>query len=148
MVSAEHAAPPPERAFPPIAEMALGAMALVIIGGIFIAGHVAGKVPKEVPLGLPIGLLIAAGILLAATLVILTRLQNFAWKPFFQVFQWSLLGYLVIAGMIGYAFVVDGTRGSLLIVVILSLVVFAVAIPTLLAFSVARYQEPTQPAAG
>ncbi len=43
--------------------------------------------------------------------------------------------------MIGYAFIVDGTRGSLLLILIAMLLIFAVDIPMLLAFSVARYQE-------
>ena len=73
--------------------------------------------------------------------VTLSRVSPFAWRRFFQVFNWALLAYTVVAGMIGYAFVIDGTRGQVLAVLILMLVVFAVDIPLLFAFSVARYAE-------
>jgi hypothetical protein len=71
--------------------------------------------------------------------------RPFAWERFFQIFRWTLLAYAIIAGMIAYAFVTDGTRGSVLAVLLLMLVVFAVDIPLLLAFSVARYAEPVPP---
>jgi hypothetical protein len=132
------AAAPPEREYPPIAELSVGSMALVIIGGIYIASYA----PKTIPLLVPTLLLIGAGAVLAVNLVLLRGLREFAWRPFFLVFRWTLLAYLVIAGMIGYVFVVDGTRGSQLVVLILMLAIFAVDIPLLLSFSVARYQEP------
>jgi hypothetical protein len=56
--------------------------------------------------------------------------------------QWTLVAYVVIAGMLEYVFVVDGTRGGSLLVVSASLLVFAVDVPLILAFSVARYQTP------
>jgi hypothetical protein len=44
--------------------------------------------------------------------------------------------------MLEFVFVLDHTRGAVLVVLSLMLVVFAVDIPVVLAFSVARYQEP------
>ena len=55
---------------------------------------------------------------------------------------WVLLAYVVIAGMLEYVFVYDHTRGTQLLILTLMLVVFAVNIPMLLGFSVARFQEP------
>ncbi len=46
----------------------------------------------------------------------------------------------VIAGMLEFVFVRDGTGGSMLALVTVSLVIFAVDIPVLFAFSVARFQ--------
>jgi hypothetical protein len=57
----------------------------------------------------------------------------------------ALLAYLIEAGMLEYVFVLDHTRGSVLVVLTLMLAIFAVTIPMLLAFTVARYQ-PVQPA--
>ncbi|HEY2428783.1 MAG TPA: hypothetical protein VGI06_07630, partial [Acidimicrobiales bacterium] len=74
--------------------------------------------------------------------VSLSRLRSFAWATFFLVGKWALVAYLVIAGMLEYVFVLDHTRGSVLVVLTLMLAVFAVNIPLLLAFSVARYQPP------
>jgi hypothetical protein len=60
---------------------------------------------------------------------------------FFRVGGWALLAYGVIAGMLEFIFVFDHTRGGSLVVFTLSLLVFALDVPLLLAFSVARYQE-------
>jgi uncharacterized membrane protein len=48
----------------------------------------------------------------------------------------------VIAGMLEYVFVYDHTRGTQLVILSLMLFVFALNIPMLLGFSVARFQEP------
>jgi hypothetical protein len=126
-----------ERALPPIAELATVSLALIVVGGIYLAAHVPGTVTL-----LPaVILLIVSGGTLAANVVMLRRIPAFAWDRFFQIFQWTLLAYVFIAGMIGYAFVIDGTRGSVLVVLLLMLAIFAVDIPLLLAFSVARYAE-------
>jgi len=135
---ADHApgAAVPPRTLPPVAQMAVGSMALVIVAGIYIASHL----PERPALGPAVGLLIAAGVLLVVDLVAVSRLKGFAWKVFFRVGGWTLLAYGVISGMLEYVFVYDHTRGSSLVVLTLSLVVFALDIPLLLAFSVARYQ--------
>jgi hypothetical protein len=125
-----------ERRLPPIAEMAVVTMALVIVGGIDIAAYL----PRRAPLGPPIGLLVAAGLLLVANLVSLSRLRKFAWDKFFLVGGCALLAYIVIAGMLEYVFVLDHTPRTLLVLMSMMLAIFAVDIPLLFAFSVARYQ--------
>ena len=52
--------------------------------------------------------------------------------------KWSLLGYVVIAGMIEYSFLQNHLSGGPLVVLTLSLVVFAVHVPMLVGFTVAR----------
>ena len=126
----------PQRALPPVAEVAIASMIFVVIGGIYLAAYL----PQIAPLGPAIGLLVAAGVLLIANVVLLSRVRDFAWDTFILVGRWTLVAYVVIAGMLEYVFVVDHTRGSMLVVVTLMLVVYAVDIPVLLAFSVARYQ--------
>jgi hypothetical protein len=116
--------------------VAVLSMALVITGGIYMAAHI----PARVSLALPIGLLVAAGALVLANLVQLARLRKFAWSTFFLVGKWSLVAYLVITGMLEYIFVLDGTRGSTLAIMTVMLAIFALDVPVLLAFSVARYQ--------
>ena len=133
----------PERRLPPITELSVGAMILVVIGGIYLAS----KLPRSVPLAPAVGLVVAAGAFVLADIVALSRLREFAWRRFRAVFGWALLAYLVIAGMIEYVFVVDQTRGGPLVVLTLMLAVYAVDIPLILAFSVARYQ-PVEPPAG
>jgi hypothetical protein len=54
------------------------------------------------------------------------------------------VAYAVIAGMLEYVFLRDGTRGSQLVLVTLMLMAYAITIPMLFAFSVARYQPPDE----
>ena len=135
-VPGEEGAPP--SALPPVTEVSVAALLLVVIGGIDLASHL----PAHVSLGLPFALLAVAGLLLAANVILLSRVRIFAWRTFFRVAGWALLAYVVIAGMLEYIFLYDHTSGGALAVLSLSLLVYAVDIPLLLAFSVARYQPP------
>ena len=135
--------------YPPFTELGMLALALIVIGGIYLASHV----PQHVSLGPAIALLIASALVLTVNLALLARVPDFAWPRFFQVAKWALLGYAFTAGMIEYAFLRDGLRGGTLVILTLSLVVYAVQVPTLIAFTVARYEnssvdQPDTPAAG
>jgi hypothetical protein len=128
-----------ERALPPIDKLADLALVLVIIGGIYMAANLPGAIslaPAWVLAGL-------AALVLVVDVILLARITDFAWSYFWRVAGWALLAYTVIAGMIGYAFVYDGTRGQALGLLIAMLTIFAVIVPLLLGFSVARYQDTT-----
>ena len=129
-------APAAERRFPPIDKLADVALVLVIIGGIYMAANL----PGTVALGPAWALCALAAVVLVVDIVLLARIKDFAWQKFWLVAGWALLAYLVIAGMIGYAFVYDGVRGQALFLVLAMLGIFAVIVPLLLGFSVARYQ--------
>jgi hypothetical protein len=126
-----------DQPLPPVTQLAMASMALIVAGGIYLSAHL----PRHVPLGPAIGLLAASALLLAVNLLALTRVRDFAWDRFFQVGRWSLLGYLVIAGMIEYVFLRNHIGGGALVVLTLSLAVFAVHVPMLVGFTVARYAE-------
>jgi hypothetical protein len=126
----------PERRLPPISEVAVATIAAVVIGGIYLAAYL----PRTAPLGPAFALLGVAAVLLCWNVVTLSRLRAFAWDTFFLVAKWALLAYMIIAGMLEYVFILDHTRGGVLAVLTLMLAIFAVNIPMLLAFSVARYQ--------
>jgi hypothetical protein len=79
-------------------------------------------------------------LLLAVNLLALSRVKTFAWSCFFQVAKWALLAYVVVAGLIEFALVRDGMSGGPLVVLTLSIVVYAIHVPILTAFTVARYQ--------
>ncbi|MGI8968469.1 MAG: hypothetical protein ACR2GA_05120 [Chloroflexota bacterium] len=123
---------------PPISEVAVASMILIVCGGIYLAAYL----PNAAPLGPALAVLVLAIALLLVNAFNLNRLHEFAWDTFFLVGRWTFLAYLIIAGMLEYIFVVDQTRGGLLVVLTLMLLVYAVDIPVLLAFSVARYQTP------
>jgi hypothetical protein len=127
-----------DRNLPPVPALAVASMILVVTGGIYLAAHL----PRPAPLGPAVGLVVTAGALVAAAVAMISRTRPFAWSTFARVAGWSFVAYVVIAGLLEYVFVLDGTRGSVLVVLTLMLVIFAVDIPLLFGFSVARYQEP------
>jgi len=77
---------------------------------------------------------------MAANLVALARTTGFNWDAFFGVAKWALVAYAVIAGMLEFVFLHNGTSGGVLVVLTLSLAVYAVHVPLLIGFTVARYQ--------
>jgi hypothetical protein len=125
-----------ERRLPPVTELGVLSMALIVAGGISIAS----QLPGQVPLAIPVLLLVASTLVLAVNLALLARAPGFNWDAFFDVAKWALLAYAVIAGMLEFVFVNDGTTGGILVVLTLSLVVYAVHVPLLIGFTVARYQ--------
>ena len=127
-----------ERTLPPIQPIAIAIFALVVTGGVYTAAHL----PRHVPQGPTITLLSAAVLLLVLNAVLLSRIDGFAWGRFRQVAGWVLAAYVVIGGMLEYVFVYDHTRGTQLLILTLMLAVFAVNVPMLLGFSVARFDEP------
>lgn len=126
------------RRFPPVAELAIGSLTLVVIGGILMASYV----PRRPPLGGPAVLTAVSAALALTSVFLLSRLRPFAWGRFFLVFRWALLAYVISAGMIGFAFVRDHTRGTPLALVVVMLVIFALDVPIIIAFTVARYSSP------
>jgi hypothetical protein len=124
-----------ERSLPPVTQLGMASLALIVAGGIYLSAHL----PRHVPLGPAIALLAASVLLLAINMIVLARVRDFAWDRFFEVGKWSLLAYAVIAGMIEYAFLRDHIRGGALVVLTLSLAVFAIHVPMLVGFTVARY---------
>jgi len=127
-----------ERSLPPVTQLAMVSLALIVAGGIYLSSHL----PRHVPLGPAVALLAASALLLLANVIALARVRDFAWDRFFQVARWSMLGYLVIAGLILYAFLQDQIRGGALVVLTLSLAVFSVHVPMLVGFTVARFADP------
>jgi hypothetical protein len=126
-----------DRRLPPVTQLGMLSLALIVAGGIYLSAHL----PEHVPLGPAWALLAASALVLAVNIVSLSRVRDFAWERFFEVGKWSLLAYLVIAGMIEYAFLQDHVSGGSLAVLTLSLAVFAVHVPMLVGFTVARYAD-------
>jgi hypothetical protein len=131
-----------EPRLPPVTQVGMASLALIVAGGIYLAAHL----PEQVPLTPAIVLLAASALLLAGNLAALARTEGFARARFFAVARWALLAYVVIAGMIEYAFLRDDVSGGPLVVLTLSLVVFAVHVPVLIGFTVARYAQPEESA--
>jgi hypothetical protein len=129
-----------ERRLPPVTEVGMASLALIVAGGIYLSAHL----PRHVPLGPAVALLAASALLLAGNLAALSRVKDFAWDRFLEIAKWALLAYGITAGMIEYAFLRNHLRGGALVVLTLSLVVYAVHVPMLIAFTVARYADPAE----
>jgi hypothetical protein len=130
-----------EPRYPPVTELGMASLALIVAGGIYLASHI----PNHVPLMPAIVLLVASALLLLLNMILLARVKEFDWGRFFQVAKWSLLAYVVIAGMIEYVFLHNHTRGGPLVILTLSLVVFAIHVPILVGFTVARFYDRADP---
>jgi hypothetical protein len=115
----------------------MASLALIVASGIYLASHI----PNHVPLTPAVLLLAASALLLLINMILLSRVKQFDWVRFFQVAKWSLLAYVVIAGMIEYVFLHNHTRGGPLVILTLSLVVFAIHVPILVGFTVARFYD-------
>jgi hypothetical protein len=125
-----------ERRLPPVQQLGVASMILTIVSVIWLASYI----PKHPPLTVSVVLMILAGVVLAANLTLLSRVQEFSWTTFRAVAGWTLVAYIVIAGMLEFVFLYDHVRGAVLLLMTLSLVSFAVNVPLLLGFGVARYQ--------
>jgi hypothetical protein len=123
-------------ALPPVTQVAIASMALIVAGGIWIASHL----PHHVPLGPAVVLLAASAALVVVNVVSLLRVPGFNWAAFFLVARWAGLAYAITAGILLWVFVKDGTSGGQLVVLTLSLVIYAIHVPLLIGFTVARYQ--------
>jgi hypothetical protein len=130
-----------ERKLPPVTEVGMLSLALIVAGGIYLSAHL----PQHVSLGPAVVLLVLSALLLVGNIASLTRVKSFAWERFFEVARWSLVAYVVVAGMIEYTFLRNHLKGGPLVVLTLSLVVFAVHVPTLIGFTVARFYDVDGP---
>ena len=126
-----------EQRLPPVTALGMTSLALIVAGGIYLSAHI----PNDVPLTLPVILLALSALLLIGNLVAIRRIEGFAWARFVDVAKWALLAYVVTAGMIEYVFVRNDLTGGPLVVLTLSLVVYAVHVPMLIGFTVARYAD-------
>ena len=126
------------RKLPPVAELAILTIALTVVGGVYMASHL----PRHFSLAFPIADVAVCAALVVTNVVLLAGTRPFAWRTFFLVGRWALVGYAVISGMLVYVFARDHTPAGPMTVLALMLVIWAVDIPVLLAFTVARYAEP------
>jgi hypothetical protein len=127
--------PQEERRLPPVTQLGMLSLALVLVAGIYLSAHL----PEHVSLGPAVALLAASALVFTGNVIALARVQGFAWARFFAVARWALLAYAGISGMIEYVFLRNHTSGGPLVVLTLSLLMFAVNVPVLIGFTVARY---------
>ena len=70
-----------ERRLPPVTQLGMTSLALIVAGGIYLSAHL----PQHVPLAPAAILLALSALLLAGNLAALARVDGFAWGRFFEV---------------------------------------------------------------
>jgi len=125
-----------DRKLPPVTEIGAAAMVAIAVGVIYNASYL----PKHAQTGVAVAILAVAAALELTNVFLLSRLRDFAWARFRQVAGWALCAYVLISGMIEFAFVYDHTRGTQLVILTLLLLLFMLNVPVLIAFTVARFQ--------
>ena len=126
-----------KKKLPPVSEISVLVLALVVAGGVYLAAHL----PKHVSLAPTTTLVALAAIGVLVNLYLLSQIKGFDWEKFFLVAKWSLLAYGLIAGALEYIFIKDGTKGSVLTLMSATLVIFALNLPIHFGFTVARYSD-------
>ena len=122
---------------PPVTQVGMASLALIVAGGIYLSSHL----PRHVPLAPAVVLLGLSAALMLGNVTALARVPGFAWTRFFTVARWALGAYLITAGLIEFVFLRNHVSGGALVVLTASLVVYAVHVPMLIGFTVARYPE-------
>ncbi|HET9073868.1 MAG TPA: hypothetical protein VFN48_04760 [Solirubrobacteraceae bacterium] len=123
-----------EPRLPPVTQLGMLSLALIVAAGIDLSAHL----PREVGITVPGILLGLSAAVLVINLLTLARVPDFAWDRFFGVARWALAGWGTVAALIEYVFLQNHTHGGALIVLSLSLIIFAVHVPMLIGFTVAR----------
>ncbi len=123
---------------PPVWEAGMGTLILVVISVIYLAAYIPGR-PNLIPAYI---LLVAASALVLLQGALIGSIDRFSRTSFHQVGGWALLAYVVIGGMIEYVFLRNHTRGQELGLLTWGLALFVLEVPVILAFTVARYQQP------
>ena len=114
-----------ERKLPPVTEIGMASLALIVAGGIYLSSHIA----RTCRLARRSRCSRRRRCCSPATCIALTRVKGFAWGRFFDVAKWALLAYAITAGLIEYAFLRNHSAAGRCVVLILSLVVYAVHVP-------------------
>jgi hypothetical protein len=137
--TAAGAPPVTTRAHPPVTQLAVASLGMVLIGGIYMVG----TFQSSPSLAVPTTLLIGSVVLWLASVVLMARHRGFAWPVFTRIARWALLAYVVEAGLIEYAFIHNHVSGSTLLLLSLMLVMFALDVTVSIAFTVARFATPS-----
>ena len=103
---------------------------------------VAAQYGSPTRLTIPVVMLGLATALLVVNAVLVMRIQEFARPVFHRVLGWALLAYAVIAGILEFVFVFDHTPARELALFTGMLLLFALDVPLMLSYSVARWQPP------
>ncbi|HEY2594861.1 MAG TPA: hypothetical protein VGK33_13260 [Chloroflexota bacterium] len=136
--AADRALPPTTGAHPPVTQLAVTSLVLVLIGGIYMVG----TYQSSPSLAIPAALLIGSVVLWLASVLLMARHRGFAWPIFSRIARWALLAYVIEAGMIEYSFIHNNVRGTTLLLLSLMLVMFALDVTVSIAFTVARFATP------
>jgi hypothetical protein len=101
----------------------------------------AAQIPADRHLALPVAFDSTAWALFLVGVVLTTRVKFFAWRVLRLVASRHCLVEVVIGGMLEFVFIHDHMRATILTIFTSLLVVFAMDVALLIAFTVAQYQS-------
>lgn len=127
---------PFERRLPPVVGLGMGALTLAVVGGIIVAAQFGTDASLLVP-SIFVG---GALVIEVSAVVVLATIRPFAWRRFRQVFLATLTAYVIQSGIIEWTFIKNDVPARPALVLTCGLVVFATIVPTMIAFTVARYE--------
>ncbi len=126
-----------KKKLPPISELSVLVLAVVVSGGVYLAAHL----PRHTTLVPTTVAVVIAGSIVLINLILLRQIKDFDWKVFTTVAKWTLLAYGLFAAALEYIFIKDGSRGGVLALMSATLVIFAINLPIHFGFTVARYSQ-------
>lgn len=123
---------------PPVVPVSMVGLGLAVVAGVLLASQVA----SDPSLVIPTVMVVAAVLLELLAVAMVATIRPFAWPRFGQVVMWTLLAYVIQGGMIEYSFIRNAVPSGPLVVLTVGIVVFSTIVPLMIAFTVARYQDP------
>jgi hypothetical protein len=121
---------------PPCDLLSVISLSFVIIGGIYMTSYMPEKPPL---LGAITLLVVSAAIFLVNSILLVSRL-NLIGHVFFKVAKWIVIVETIISAMLAYVFIYDGVRSTTLVILLMFLVLFALNIPIIVSYTVAKTQ--------
>ena len=97
-----------DQSSPPIAWLSCGALALVVVGGIWMASYAL----RRPSLSIATTFFSVAVLLSLSVVIFLVCLKDFVWRVFVMVFKWALLAYVIKAEITEFSFVRNYVNGS------------------------------------
>ena len=113
-----------------------------VVSVVFVIATVAtlaSYMPKSAPHWVELTLLGLGALSYLVAVVTLVSTRVFEWSTFLNVAKPAFVAVLASTGVIEFAFLYDKTRGFTLVILTLGLVIVALALPLILAYSVARH---------
>ncbi len=125
-----------DKNFPPCETFATLSLSFVVIGGITMAAYS----PDTAPFTLSGTLLGIALLVFVINAFLIAKVFHEIKSVFIKVAKWMILVEVIVSGLLFYVFYLDGTRSTSLVILTAFLALFALNIPIIVGYTVAKSQ--------